>query len=309
MSWKLSAIASKARVEAALAARDEAALAARDEAPDWDDAVTLAAYEVDPDEPDCWCLDAYLPRKPTTADRNAVRALLGERPPRLVAEKLPDTDWVTESQRGAEPIRAGSFYVHTPDHAPSGEAGVTNFCIPAAQAFGTGHHETTAGCLEMLYMMKRAGQHPRHFADIGTGTGLLAFAALSLWPRAVATASDIDPVCEPATIDNARRNNIALGHGPGEMTMVVADGMEDPILEAAAPFDLLIANILAGPLVEMAGDFAEATADRGNILLSGLLVTQEPTVRAAYARAGFRLQKRLHRGDWSILWLRHRFQG
>ena len=301
MSWKLSAIAERSRVEAALHARDERF--------DWDAGIVLAGFELDPDEPDTWRLDAYMQDKPTGADRAAVRDLFGEDAPRLDAEELPDTDWVSESQRGVRPIRAGRFHVHTPDHPPSGQAGVVDFRIPAAQAFGTGHHETTAGCLEMLDAMRRSGVHPRHVADIGTGTGLLAFAALKLWPRAMAIASDIDPVCEPAVIDNARDNGVTIGRGPGTLAMVVADGMDDAALQAAAPFDLLIANILAGPLIDMAEDFAGAVSVRGSILLSGLLIRQEPGVLAAYARAGFRLQKRLQRGDWSILWLRHRFTG
>jgi ribosomal protein L11 methyltransferase len=207
---------------------------------------------------------------------------------------------------------AGRFYVHTPDHAPSTEAGITSFCIPAAQAFGTGHHETTAGCLEMLDAMKQQGLHPRHIADIGTGTGLLAFAGLALWPDAIVTASDIDPVCAPAVIDNARRNAVPLcapmEAGAGTVAMIVADGMDDPALAQAAPFDLLIANILAGPLITLAADFARATAPRGNIILSGLLTSQEPDVLAAYTDPGFRLHKRLTRGDWAILWLRRGYQ-
>ena len=301
MSWKLSGIATKEAVEAALDARD-ADLG-------WDDSVVLTAFEVDPDDGSIWQLDAYTEDKPTTAQRKAVSALFGSDPPKLTAERLSETDWVTESQRGIEPIRAGRFYVHTPEHEPSGEAGVTSFCIPAAQAFGTGHHATTAGCLAMLDAMLRSGLRPRHIADIGTGTGLLAFAALDLWPHSVATASDIDPVCEPAVLASAADNGIALGIGPGKLSMIVADGMDDPELAAAAPFDLLIANILAAPLIEMAQDFADAVAPRGSILLAGLLTRQEPAVRAAYRRAGFRLQRRLVSGDWSILWLRHRYRG
>ncbi len=301
MNWKLSAVASKARVDAALDRRDENI--------GWDEQIVLAGFEVDPDEPDCWQLDAYLEDKPTESDRKAVRSLFDGEPPRLVAEELPETDWVSVSQRGVEPIRAGRFHVHTPDHAASKEHGVRNFCIPAAQAFGTGHHETTAGCLVMLDEMRRQGLHPRHIADIGTGTGLLAFAALELWPHSVVTASDNDPVCEPAVLENAQRNHVRIGAGPGEVTMVIADGMNHPALQAAAPLDLLIANILAGPLIEMAGDFTEAVAPRGSIVLSGLLTRQEADVRSAYRRRGFRLHRRLASGDWSILWLRHRFAG
>ncbi|MDE1468307.1 50S ribosomal protein L11 methyltransferase [Aurantiacibacter sp. D1-12] len=297
MSYKLSVIAPKAKVEAALDARDED--------PFWDANIVLTGFEVDPDEPDTWRLDAYLEDAPGNGERRAVLALFGDNPPELIEEELPESDWVTESQRGVEPIRAGRFYVHTPDHAPSDEAGTRNFCIPAAQAFGTGHHETTWGCLVMLDAMAQQGLTPAKVADIGTGTGLLAFGALHLWPQAIATASDIDPVCEPAVIENTERNGIAMGTGTGEMAMLIADGMDDPRLQAAAPFDLLIANILAAPLIEMAPDFAGAVVEGGDILLSGLLATQEDAVRKAYAEVGFGLHQRLTAGDWSILWLRH----
>lgn len=301
MSWKISAIASKERVEAALDRRDAL--------PDWDDAVVLSAFEVDPDDGTVWQLDAYTEAKPTMAEKKAVAALFDAPAPKVTAEQLPDLDWVVESQKGVDPIRAGRFYVHTPEHPASDEPGVASFCIPAAQAFGTGQHETTAGCLAMLDAMHAAGLRPQNVADIGTGTGLLAFAALDLWPRATATASDIDPVCGPAVVENCELNRIPLGTGRGQLAMVIADGMDDPALSARAPYDLLIANILAAPLIDMAWDFAGAVAPRGSILLAGLLETQEAKVRAAYRKAGFRLHRRLVMGDWSIVWLRHRFPG
>jgi ribosomal protein L11 methyltransferase len=301
MSWKLVAHATKEQVEAALDARDEAW--------DWDEDVVLTGYEIAPDRSEEWVLDAYTPDKPTAAQRAAVAALFGAPAPALKAEKLPDTDWVTESQTGVDPIRAGRFFVHTPDHPASAEAGVTSFCIPAAQAFGTGQHATTWGCLAMLDAMKRDGVVARHVADIGTGTGLLAFAALRLWPQSEATASDIDPVCLPAVEENAVLNGFTLGTAPGELAMVVAEGMDNALLQARAPYDLLIANILAGPLIDLAPDFAAAVSPRGHIVLSGLLVAQEAQVLAAYLRQGFRLQKRLRRGDWAVLWLRERYRG
>lgn len=178
--------------------------------------------------------------------------------------------------------------------------------IPASQAFGTGQHATTAGCLELLDVMKCEGMIVRNLADIGTGTGLLAFAALSLWPRAYATASDIDDVCIGVVEENADLNGFTIGGGKGELAMLVADGMDHQLLAESAPYDLLIANILAGPLVGLAGDFADAVRPGGSLLLAGLLTTQEPAVRAAYRTAGFRLARRKVRGDWSILWLRRR---
>ncbi len=301
MSWKLSAVASRQAVETALDRRDEAM--------DWDESIVLTGFEVDPEEPDTWRLDAYTQGKPGEAERAAVHSLFDDPVPPILAEKLPDTDWVAESQKGVEPIRAGRFRVRTPDHQMLNDPALTEFVIPAAQAFGTGQHETTAGCLQMLDIMHAQGLHPRSIADIGTGTGLLGFAALDLWPCAFATASDIDPVCGPAVVYNCELNNLPLGTGRGEFAMLIADGMDDPALQARAPYDLLIANILAGPLIDMAHDFAEAVAPRGSILLAGLLERQENDVRTAYRKAGFRIHRRIVNGDWSILWLRRRFTG
>jgi ribosomal protein L11 methyltransferase len=254
-------------------------------------------------------LEAYLPRRPGKADHEAVTALFAGKPPTLDAQKVPETDWVTESQRGVEPIRAGRFYIHTPDHPASAEPGVSSFEIPASQAFGTGQHATTAGCLTMLSAMKQRGVVARNVADIGTGTGLLAFAALELWPRAHAVASDIDPVCAPVVAENAARNGFRIGARPGQLAVAIAAGMDDRRLRECGPYDLLIANILAGPLVELAPDFAEAVPPRGNLVLAGLLATQERAVRAAYRVVGFALAARIVNGDWSILWLRRRFVG
>ncbi|MEO5705918.1 MAG: 50S ribosomal protein L11 methyltransferase [Alteraurantiacibacter sp.] len=301
MNWKLVARGTKDRVEAALDRQGDAW--------DWDENVVVTGYEIARDRPDDWQLDAYTQGKPTAAQKRAVAALFDTPVPKLTAEQLPAADWVAESQKGMDPIRAGRFFVHTPDHAPSSEPGVTSFCIPAAQAFGTGQHATTWGCLAMLDAMKQQGVVARNLADIGTGTGLLAFAALTLWRHAKASASDIDPVCLPAVIENAAGNGFTMGTEPGALAMVVAEGMDDAFLAARAPYDLLIANILAAPLIALAGDFADAMYQRGNIVLSGLLVTQEAQVLSAYRKAGFRLQARIHRGDWAVLWLRHRFQG
>lgn len=297
-SWKLVALAPRAVIQAALIAHEDAA--------DWDWEIVLAGSEIAEDKPDDWRLDAYLPRKPRKADTAAVAALFADHAPELVAEKLPDEDWITLSQQGVEPIRAGRFNVHTPEYPPLAQPGVTDFVIPASQAFGTGQHNTTAGCLAMLTQLKRSGAVVRNLADIGTGTGLLAFAALDLWPRALATASDIDAVCVDVVAENARLNGLALGDRPGEVAMLVAAGMDHPLLKARGPYDLIIANILAGPLIELAPDFARALVPGGSLVLSGLLETQESQVRAACRRAGLRLAKRSVHGDWSVLWLRKR---
>ena len=295
-SWKLTAFGPKAAIEAALVAQELAL--------DWDDDIGLAGFEVAEDKPDEWRLDVYLPRKPTAADKRAIDGLFANGAPRFAAEKLPDADWVTESQKGVDPIRAGRFVVRTPEHPAAPDA--VDLVIPASQAFGTGQHATTAGCLIMLERMRREGLVPRNLIDVGTGTGLLAFAARHLWPRALVTASDIDPVCEIVVEDNAALNAVPLGGPRGQVLMAIADGLDDPLLKARGPYDLLVANILARPLIAMAPDFARAVMPGGSVLLAGLLTTQEAEVRRAYRLVGFRLARRLVRGDWSILWLRRR---
>jgi ribosomal protein L11 methyltransferase len=298
VSWKVTALAPRLVIEGALVAHEDAS--------DWDHGIVLSGREIAEDQPEDWMLEAWLDRKPTRGDRIAIAALFEGAKPKLTVEELPETDWLVASQEGLEPIRAGRFHVHTPEHPAATEPGVVDFVIPASQAFGTGQHATTAGCLAMLTHMKAQGLVVRNCADIGTGTGLLAFAALALWPRTLATASDIDGVCIDVVQDNAAANGVAMGAGRGQLVMTVADGMAHPVLDARGPYDLILANILAGPLVSLAPDFGHALVPGGHLLLAGLLETQEAAVRAACRRAGLRLAARLVNGDWSILWLRKR---
>ena len=152
----------------------------------------------------------------------------------------------------------------------------------------------------MLDAMKRRGAVVRNLADIGTGTGLLAFAALALWPHARAVASDIDEVCEPVVVENALLNAVPLGSAAGELAMVIAEGMDHPLLAGRAPYDLLIANILAGPLIELAPAFAASVVPGSTLILAGLLDSQADAVIEAYAALGVKL---VHRGngEWSVL--------
>jgi ribosomal protein L11 methyltransferase len=298
MSWKIVAHAPRDVVQAALVAHEDVW--------DWDPEIVIAGSEIAEDKPLEWKLEAWLPRKPTKADKAAVTGLFAYGAPALEVEKLPDTDWLVVSQNLTQPIRAGRFHVHTPDFPPAEQEGVRDLLIPASQAFGTGQHETTAGCLEMLSLMKREGAVVRNIADIGTGTGLLAFAAMDMWPRALALASDIDAVCTQVVEHNAQANGFAMGAGAGQLVMTVAAGCDSPLIQARAPYDLVIANILAGPLIELSGDFAKICAPGGHLVLAGLLTMQEQAVRRAAFRAGFRLARRAVNGDWSILWLRRR---
>lgn len=291
-SWKLALPCTRAEAEA-LAIAD-------DPLPGIDPAPVLMVSEPDPDAPDAWVLDAYFEGEPDADALTAVRALVGA--PELGAlVRLDDEDWVTASQRGMEPVRAGRFFVHTPAHRHGVPADAIAFEIDAGRAFGTGHHETTSGCLTVLDGL--AGPFA-DIADIGTGTGLLAFAAHRLWPDARVIASDIDPVSIVVTRLNAAVNDVALGEEPGQVALVIADGMDERSLAGRAPYDLLIANILAAPLIEMASEFADATAPGGTVVLAGLLTGQADAVEAAYAAVGVHPVRRVTNGGWPTLVLR-----
>ncbi|MBX9874994.1 MAG: 50S ribosomal protein L11 methyltransferase [Beijerinckiaceae bacterium] len=293
-SWKLTLPCTKAEAEAIAAAEDDAS-----------DIVLITTEE---DEASGrWRLDVYFDGKPAAAALKKVRALVPSAAG--VAAKpalLDDADWVTMSQSGLEPVRAGRFFVHTAAHADAVPADVRAFRIEASPAIGTGPHETTTGCLMMLDAMKRRGARVDNLIDLGTGTGLLAFAALHLWPRAYATATDIDAVSIEVTAENAEINGVATGQRQGRLALDVADGTRSALVQRRAPYDLIIANILADPLIALAPDVAAIAAPRAQVVLAGLLNRRAEDVAKAYRRQGFRLAERLVLGDWSILRLRRR---
>lgn len=255
----------------------------------------LVADEPDPSKPDEWLIHAYFDHQPD-ADELELLSSLGSGEPHT--EQLGEADWVTMSQSGLQPIRAGRFFVHTPMYR-SRPPGTIAFEIDAGLAFGTGQHATTAGCLEALDALERGGASFANIADIGTGTGLLAFAALALWPGAKCIATDIDATAVEVARDNAAINHVAVGHGGGQVLLAEADGMDSPLLAARAPFDLIIANILAGPLIDLAPDFGQALAPRGYVMLAGLLDSQAEAVIAAYDAQGLRLHRR-GSGEWPV---------
>lgn len=293
-SWKLTLSCTRAQAEAAQ--MDDEALAGFDPPP-----VLLAREEVE-DDPDRWLLEAYFDGKPDKAVVAAVKALVpGGKASKAKPEEVPDEDWVTLSQSGIEPVRAGRFYVHTSTNCGDVPEGAKTFLIEASRAFGTGTHQTTAGCLTTLDALKRRGARFDNLLDLGTGTGLLAFAAMHLWPRAYATATDIDPVSIDVTAENADINGVPLGLTPGRLALTAAAGMDHPLIRTRARYDLIIANILAGPLIELAPSIAEALAPGGTLVLAGLLDTQADNVARAYRRHGLRLAGRLPMGDWPTL--------
>lgn len=300
-SWKLTLPCTRAEAEAL--DEDAPALAALQPPP------VFLTRETEPDDPESWQLEAYFEGKPGKAAIAAVKGMIPSAArAHPVIERLPDEDWVTLSQQGLEPISVGRFHIRNSAADPE-MPGRRNFLIAAGRAFGTGQHETTAGCLAMLDRMRRLGGRFGNVADIGTGTGVLAFAALHLWPRAYALASDIDAAAVDVAVGNAQVNGVAPGRGIGRLTLVTAPGTQHPTIAARAPYDLVIANILAGPLIELAPSICDLIEDGGTLVLAGLLDTQAGRVLAAYRAQGMRLADRIDNGQWPILRLRKRPQG
>jgi ribosomal protein L11 methyltransferase len=208
-------------------------------------------------------------------------------------EPLPDQDWIRLSQQGLPPVRAGRFFVYGAHDAGKVPHGVIPMKIEAGMAFGTGHHETTALCLSVLSDLARGPAAFQNVLDLGTGTGLLAIGAVKLWRKRV-LASDIDPVAVEVARENARANGVAPW-----VRAVTADGLDNPLLKNGAPYDLIVANILAGPLTRLAPSITRALAPGGTLLLSGLLRNQETLVTSFYPR--LRLIGRRRMGPWSAL--------
>jgi ribosomal protein L11 methyltransferase len=204
-------------------------------------------------------------------------------------------NWVAKSLEGLPPVTAGGFYVYGSHSAQSvPPAGLIPLRIEAAQAFGTGHHETTTGCLEAIERTLKY-RRPRHMLDVGTGTGVLAI-ALARRTHTPVLASDIDPIATATTLDNARDNGVAnLIHA------VTAPGLDHITIARGAPYDLIVANILAGPLAALAPNIGRAAAPGATIILSGLLATQSAWVANAYRQQRIVLRQRIVRGDWATL--------
>ena len=273
------------------------------------DPPVVATREID-EAANQWQADCYFTDRPSAAVVGLVRSLVpSARRAKAALTPLPDEDWVTLSQQGIAPVHAGRFYVHTGDNRGAPPPGSRAFRIDAGLAFGTGSHATTAGCLAMLDRLARRGGRFANIAVVGSGTGLLAFAALHLWPGARMLASDIDAVSVAVVKANARLNGFAVGAARGQVLGIAAPGTDHGRIRARAPFDLLIANILAGPLITLAPDFAAATRPGSVILLAGLLARQERSVLAAYRAQGFRLAARSQSDEWPCLLMvrRHRY--
>ncbi|MDX8505837.1 50S ribosomal protein L11 methyltransferase [Mesorhizobium captivum] len=212
-------------------------------------------------------------------------------------EVLPDIDWVARSLEGLKPVRAGRFFVHGAHDRGKRHSSDLAIEIEAGLAFGTGHHGTTAGCLEMLEQVVLR-ERPRNALDLGTGSAALAIALAKLAHIPV-LATDIDPIAVRVAAANAR-----LNHVKALVETVTAPGFHHPIFARRAPFDLIVANILARPLMRLAPEMAKHTKLGGSLVLSGILDRQRDAVISAYVGQSFRHVRTSHREGWVTIHLK-----
>ena len=262
-----------------------------------EDGYAIATMEVD-EKRDIWEASLYIDFDEEAEMTERFAALVGDAYPELAINReiIPDVDWIARSLEGLQPVHAGRFVVHGSHDRGKARAGEIAIEIDAGQAFGTGHHGTTAGCLEIIEKVMRARQ-PRKVLDLGTGSGVLAIAARKLAPAKV-LATDIDPVATRVARENVRLNGIASG-----ITLETATGFHSTAFRRHGPFDLIIANILARPLMRMAPQLAAHLAPGGQVVLSGILANQRWKVIAAYNGAGLRHVRTIWRNGWVTIHL------
>ena len=262
----------------------------------YDGETAVAAFE----RPDGrWDVTAHFADPP---DQALVRMLVKNAVGEAVAEGLSfDTleakDWVKASLEDLVPVPAGRFVVHGQHDRTRIAPNKLGIEIEAALAFGTGHHGTTRGCLLLLDHVLKT-RRPRRLLDLGTGTGVLAIAAAKAGHRAV-LASDIDPPSVAVARDNARLNGVG-----NRVHAIRATGFSAPDFARAGPFDLVLANILANPLRQLARPMTQHLAPSGLVILSGLLTHQARAVIAAYRARGLVPVRHLRIEGWSSLLLR-----
>ena len=261
----------------------------------------IGVFEVE-DASGLWEVGGYFTEKPDTAALALLAAAFGAKP--FVVSELPETDWVAHVRRELAPVRAGRFFVYGSHDAGKVPEACEPLLIEAAMAFGTGHHGTTLGCLLALEQLIAQGFVAQRVADIGCGTAVLAMAAARVWPRQVlerVLASDIDRVAVDVAGVNLRANGLS-----GRVACVEAAGFDHPDLHAAAPFDLIFANILKGPLIALAPDMATHLRPGGHAILSGILNDQAEEVIGVYARSGINPVSKSEIGDWTTLVMQKR---
>ncbi|MFN3578784.1 MAG: 50S ribosomal protein L11 methyltransferase [Tabrizicola sp.] len=253
----------------------------------------VGVFEIE-DGSGLWEVGAYFLEPPDEVMLEVLATAFGARP--FALSELPDIDWVAKVRRELAPVDAGRFFVygsHDADKVPTGRVPLQ---IEATVAFGTGHHGTTLGCLLAFDTLLTEGFRPAKVADIGCGTAVLAMAAAATLPDALVIASDIDRVAVEVAEANVTINGLQ-----GRVECLEAAGLDHHRIVTAAPFDLIFANILKGPLIELAPAISTHLATGGRAILSGLLAVQADSVIAAYQAVGLCLENRNDIGEWSTL--------
>ena len=259
------------------------------------DGFPVAVFETD-EEKAIWTVSVYCDGEKRAYVRGVIDVVLAETGigPGITEETLEDENWVEKTLQDLAPVRAGRFVVHGSHDRGTVRAHEHGILIDAAMAFGTGHHGTTAGC---LFMLDRAMKRQRYAnaLDLGTGTGVLAI-AIARAAHIPVLATDIDPVATRIAVENARLNGVSA-----EVSAVTASGFAHRAITARKPYDLIVANILAGPLQTMAHDFARHLASSGTAILSGLLPHQKARIVAAYRAQGLHLLSAHYQDGWMTL--------
>ncbi|MCB4457394.1 50S ribosomal protein L11 methyltransferase [Leisingera sp. McT4-56] len=243
-----------------------------------------------------WEVGGYFTEAPDEAGLALLAAMHDAKP--FVVSEVPETDWVAHVRRELAPVEAGRFFVYGSHDADKVPADKIPLLIEAAMAFGTGHHGTTLGCLKALDHLLDQGFRGERVADIGCGTAVLAMAAARVWDGAI-LASDIDEVAVEVAEANLKANGME-----GQVACLEAAGFDNPKLQAQAPYDLIFANILKGPLVALAPDLTANLRPGGYAILSGILNEQADDVVSVYAQNGANLARREEIGEWTTLLLR-----
>ncbi len=253
----------------------------------------VGVFEIE-DGSGLWEVGGYFVETPDDAGLALLAAAFGAKA--FAVSELPETDWVAHVRRELAPVVAGRFFVYGSHDADKVPGDCVPLLIEAAMAFGTGHHGTTKGCLQALDHLAVADVAVSRAADIGCGTAVLAMAAKRVWPKADVIASDIDAVAVDVALSNLEANGMT-----GAVACVEAAGFDNPALKDRAPYDLIFANILKGPLIALAPDLTGHLQPGGFAILSGILNEQADQVIGVYSKAGNNLYQKLEIGEWTTL--------
>jgi len=268
-----------------------------------DAAAAVLLHNLESTDGDNWRITLTTVGKPDINDifRRISRAAAEENIPALlnkediIAEIIPEKDWLKHVHDNFPPVKIGKFFVYGSHYEGALPKGFTALQIDAATAFGSGEHETTQGCIQALERLKKEHQF-KNGLDMGCGSGILAIALAKLWPSIKVTAIDIEPESIIVTKRHAKMNGVS-----GKIRSEAGDGYRVPLVAENAPYDIIAANILANPLIDMAPDLASVLKPGGYAVLSGLLKRQKTEVAAAHEKQGLRLVHAEEIGDWQAL--------